>query len=68
MVDSDAPGISSPRPKRLRDYPTNSGHAAARLVGTALLANGRIKAVDLAALDAPTRSSCSRLIGGNGTK
>lgn len=37
---------------QLRPYPRNSGEAAARVVALALIANGRIKAVEAAALDA----------------
>lgn len=37
---------------RLRVYPRNSAEAAARIVALALVANGRIKAVETAALDA----------------
>lgn len=36
----------------IRSYPRNSAQAAARLVALALIANGRIKAVETAALDA----------------
>lgn len=36
----------------LRSYPHNSAEAAARIVALALIANGRIKAVETAALDA----------------
>lgn len=36
----------------LRPYPVNSPHAAARIVALALIANGRIKAVETATLDA----------------
>lgn len=36
----------------LRSYPHNSGEAAARIVALALIANGRIKPVEAAALDA----------------
>ena len=36
----------------LRPYPHNSAEAAARIVALALIANGRIKAVETAALDA----------------
>lgn len=36
----------------LRPYPCNSAEAAARIVALALIANGRIKAVETAALDA----------------
>lgn len=42
-----------PAPLRLlRSYPRNSAEAAARLVALALIANGRIKAVETAALEA----------------
>lgn len=37
---------------QLRPYPRNSAEAAARIVALALIANGRIKAVETAALDA----------------
>lgn len=37
---------------RLRPYPRNSAEAAARIVALALIANGRIKTVETAALDA----------------
>jgi hypothetical protein len=37
---------------QLRPYPRNSGEAAARIVALALIANGRIKAVETAVLDA----------------
>lgn len=36
----------------LRSYPRNSAKAAARIVALALIANGRVKAVETAALDA----------------
>lgn len=36
----------------LRPYPHNSAEAAARIVALALIANGRVKAVETAALDA----------------
>lgn len=36
----------------LRSYPRNSAKAAARIVALALISNGRIKAVETAALDA----------------
>jgi hypothetical protein len=36
----------------LRPYPRNSAQAAARIVALALIANGRVKAVETAALDA----------------
>lgn len=41
----------APHPQ-LRHYPRNSAEAAARIVALALIANGRIKAVETAALDA----------------
>ena len=37
---------------QVRPYPRNSAEAAARIVALALIANGRIKAVETAALDA----------------
>lgn len=37
---------------QIRPYPCNSAEAAARIVALALIANGRIKAVETAALDA----------------
>lgn len=37
---------------QIRPYPRNSAEAAARIVALALIANGRIKAVETAALDA----------------
>lgn len=45
----NAPSASDPQ---LRPYPRNSAEAAARIVALALIANGRIKAVETAALDA----------------
>jgi hypothetical protein len=41
----------APHPQ-FRHYPCNSAEAAARIVALALIANGRIKAVETAALDA----------------
>lgn len=52
MVESLADAAGRSLYSRLRDYPVNSGQAAARLVVAALLANSRIKAVELAVLDA----------------
>lgn len=43
--------MNAPDPQ-LRPYPRNSAEAAARIVALALTANGRIKAVETAALDA----------------
>lgn len=43
--------MNAPYP-RLRLYPRNSAEAAARIVALALIANGSIKAVESAALDA----------------
>jgi hypothetical protein len=43
--------MNAPDPQ-LRSYPHNSAEAAARIVALALIANGRIKAVETAALDA----------------
>jgi hypothetical protein len=43
--------MNAPCPQ-LRHYPRNSAEAAARIVALALIANGRIKAVETAALDA----------------
>lgn len=37
---------------RFRSYPRNSPEAAARIVALALIANGRVKSVEVAALDA----------------
>ena len=45
----NAPNASD---SQLRPYPRNSAEAAARIVALALVANGRIKAVETAALDA----------------
>ena len=48
---------------QLRSYSRNSGEAAARIVALALVANGRIKAVETAVLDAleaPARLGLSR--------
>lgn len=45
------PGPPAPRPSP-RSYPRNSAEAAARIVALALIANGRIKAVETAALEA----------------
>lgn len=42
----------NPPTMKLRSYPRNSPEAAARIVALALIANGRIKAVETAALDA----------------
>jgi len=42
----------TPPTLQLRPYPRNSGEAAARIVALALIANGRIKAVETAVLDA----------------
>ena len=47
----------------LRSYPRNSPEAAARIVALALIANGRIKAAEVAvldALDAPQRLGLTR--------
>lgn len=45
--------IQQPAPgPLLRSYPRNSAEAAARIVALALIANGHIKAVETAALDA----------------
>lgn len=52
MKGPAAAGPHLPSLKRLPDYPVNSPHAAARLVGAALLANGRIETAELAALNA----------------
>lgn len=47
-----APEFEQPAPgPLLRSYPRNSAEAAARIVALALIANGRIKAVETAALD-----------------
>ncbi len=43
--------MKTPVPQ-LRHYPRNSAEAAARIVALALIANGRIKAVETAALEA----------------
>lgn len=43
--------MDTPSPQ-LRPYPRNSAEAAARIVALALIANGRIKAVETAALEA----------------
>lgn len=43
--------MNAPYPQ-LRPYPRDSAEAAARIVALALIANGRIKAVETAALDA----------------
>ncbi|TDP62080.1 TerB family tellurite resistance protein [Roseateles toxinivorans] len=43
--------MNAPDPQ-LRSYPCNSAEAAARIVALALIANGRIDAVESAALDA----------------
>lgn len=43
--------MNAPTPS-LRPYPRDSAEAAARIVALALIANGRIKAVETAALDA----------------
>jgi hypothetical protein len=43
--------MNTPDPQ-LRPYPSNSAEAAARIVALALIANGRIKAVETAVLDA----------------
>lgn len=37
---------------KIRSYPRNSPEAAARIVALALIANGRVKTVEIAALDA----------------
>lgn len=49
LAPMNAPGASD---SQLRSYPRNSAEAAARVVALALVANGRIKAVETAALDA----------------
>lgn len=54
--------MNTPDPQ-LRPYPRNSAEAAARIVALALIANGRIKAVETAALDvlrAPERLGLTR--------
>lgn len=43
--------MTAPAPQ-FRSYPRNSPEAAARLVALALIANGRVKTVEIAALDA----------------
>jgi hypothetical protein len=43
--------MTAPSPQ-LRSYPRNSPQAAARIVALAPIANGRVKTVEIAALDA----------------
>ena len=50
-AEADNAHIGSAEP-RLRAYPRNSAQAAARIVALALIANGRIQAVETAALGA----------------
>lgn len=50
-LERDGVHFSSAEPQ-LRSYPRNSAEAAARIVALALIANGRVKAVETAALDA----------------
>lgn len=47
MVTSSSLPPEPHQPKRLRDYPANSGHAAARLVEATMIADGRIDATEL---------------------
>jgi hypothetical protein len=58
-TDDTSPGRPADRERRpvwaeplLRSYPRNSAEAAARIVALALIANGRVKAVETAVLDA----------------
>lgn len=58
----DTPSRTTAEPA-LRAYPRNSAEAAARIVALALIANGRVKAAETAALDAldgPERLGLSR--------
>lgn len=81
IADGSTPHVST---RSLREYPTDSSLAAARIVALALISNGRIKAVEVAALDAldapkllgitrdqwhqVIRDLCIDLVGGTGRR